>query len=165
MNTTRTSRLTRLALAAPIAVAAAFAGTTIAQADTPPPPQPLPAKYCGFPVILTTLRDNSEKPSTNPGPSTGNFIVQFIANGKSATFNVSGATQPSTISGTTGTQIFTGPSYNLFGTQSQINTGQPGIVYSTGRTVVTYDTTTGPNFVALSFSSTAPVTNVCALLS
>lgn len=168
MNTTRTTPLTRLALGVPIMVAAAFGVPATAQGDTPPPSKLMPGgTYCSFDVYRTTLTDHSAKPPNNPGPSTGNFVVQFTnpLNGKSATFNVSGATRPPTTSGTTTTVVFTGPSWFGFGPQSQVNTKQPGIVYSPGRTVVEFDNTTGPDFIALSFSPTAPVTDICALLS
>jgi hypothetical protein len=120
--------------------------------------------YCKFDVIQTTLKDNT-KPIENASGIrfTGNLVVQFAnpANGKSVTFNASGATKLST-SGDILTATFTGPSFIAMGPGGQSNTGQPGIVYSPGRTVVTVNTTTG---TVLTFSATAPVTNVCALLA
>jgi hypothetical protein len=158
----RVSRLTRLALAAPIAVTAAFAVAATAQATTDPTVIP-GARYCGFDVTQTILTDNTKTISNPSGDrTTGHFVVQFAANGKSQTFNVSGASEAPTVSGTTATQVFTGPSYFIIGPGGRANTGAPAISYSPGRTVVQSDTNT---HVVTSFSPTAPVTNICALLS
>jgi hypothetical protein len=158
------SRLTRLALAASIAVVGAFAVTGTAHADTA---TTLPGgTYCKFDVIQTTLKDNTKVIENASGiHSTGNFVVQWAnpANGKSVTRNVSGATKTS-ISGGILTATFTGPSFIDMGPGGQSNTGQPGIVYSPGRTVATVNLNL-PQPTVLTFSATAPVTNVCALLA
>ncbi len=160
----RVSRLTRLALAASIAVMGALAVTGTAHADTT---RTLPGgTYCKFDVTETTLKDHTKVIENASGiRSTGNFVVQFAANGKSVTYNVSGATKYSTSSSNILTATYTGPSFIGIGPGGQSNTGQPGIVYSPGRTVVTVDLNTKPQPTVLTFSATAPVTNVCALLA
>jgi hypothetical protein len=121
-------------------------------------------QFCKFDVIQQTLKDKTKIIDNASGiRSTGNFVVQWTnpANGKSVTRNVSGATQFSTSGGIL-TATFTGPSFIDMGPGGQSNTGQPGIVYSPGNTVVTVDLSTD---TVLTFSATAPVTNVCALLA
>lgn len=168
MNTERATRFTHLALGVPIVVAAAFGVPATAQADTPPSSsQPLPGGiFCAFEVTMTTLTDDRETKTLPNGDqlTTGHYVVQFAADGKSQTFNVSGARRTSVNStGTTETDVFTGPSYFLLGPKGQRNTGAPGISYAPGRTVVQVDLT-GPNAVVTSISHTAPVTDICELL-
>lgn len=161
----RVSHFTGLALAAPIAVTAVFGVAATAQAATAPTVIP-GARFCGFDVTQTTLTDNTKTISNPSGDrTTGHFVVQFAnpANGKSQTFNVSGASE-TTVSGTTGTQVFTGPSYFIIGPGGRANTGAPAISYSPGRTVVQFDLSQSPPVVT-NFSPTAPVTDICALLA
>ena len=131
------SRLTRLALAASIAVVGALAVTGTAHADTA---TTLPGgTYCKFDVIQTTLKDKTKVIENASGMhSTGNFVVQWAnpANGKSVTRNASGATRTS-ISGGILTATFTGPSFIDMGPGGQSNTGQPGIEGYSGRRDVT----------------------------
>lgn len=99
--------------------------------------------------------------------STGHFVVQFSnpANGKSRTFNASGATQFSR-SGDILTVTYTGPSFVGLGPTGQQLTGQPGLVFSPGHTVVTVDFSSKyPQPTVTSLSATAPITNICALLA
>jgi hypothetical protein len=161
----RIPRLTRLAMAASIAVMTVFGVATTAQANTDATVIIRPGgTFCEFDVTETILTDNTKTISNPSGDrSTGHFVVEFAANGKSQTFNVSGAVETS-VSGTTATQTFTGPSFFLIGLKGQANTGAPGISYSPGRTVVVYDISQSPAVVT-SFSPTAPVTNICALLA
>jgi hypothetical protein len=167
MNATRTARLARLAIAAPIAVTAMFGVSTTALADTSSTPFP-GDRYCGFDVTMTTLTDNSKEIINPSGDrTTGHVVVQFTntLTGASQTFNVSGASEAPVDNGNnTFTQVFTGPSWFAIGPQGRLNTGEPALLYSPGRTVVVYDTS-GPRPVVQSFSPTAPVTNICALLA
>lgn len=165
MNVKRTARLTRLTLGAPIAVVAVFGVPVTAQAATDPTVLP-GATFCGFDVTETVVTDNTKTISNPSGDrSTGHFVVQFAnpVNGQSQTFNVSGATQTS-VSGTTGTQVFTGPSFFIIGPRGRANTGAPAISYSPGHTVVQYDLSQSPPVVT-SFLPTAPVTDICGLLA
>jgi len=57
---------------------------------------------------------------------------------------------------------YTGPIFDTFETKESQHTGEPCIVYSTGCTVVTYDNTTGPDFVALSGHKSIDMTMVYA---
>jgi hypothetical protein len=155
------SRLTGLAIAASIAVVSAFVITGTAHADTTLPG----GTYCAFDVIETVITDNTKLIDNSSGTRfTGHFVVTFTANGKSKTFNASGATQLSVSDANILTVTYTGPSFVGIGTKGQQNTGQPGLVFSPGRTVVTVDLNQNPAVVT-SFSATAPVTNICALLA
>jgi len=174
----RATNFARLALTAAVAITGALTVTGNAQAE-PTKAQPVTITFpagvrCAFEVTMTTV-DNSAQTPKNPkllppeglGPTgqnfTGNFVVTFAnpANGKSQTFNVSGATHVST-NGNIETETHTGPYFLLLGPKSRAATGLPGIVVGTGRAVVVGDTSTR---VIQSFSSTVPVTDVCALLA
>jgi len=136
-----------------------FAATSSAHADTLPAPQ-----FCSFPVERTIVTDNTKR-ITNPGGDrkTGHLVVEFAnpANGKSVTYNVSGATQFSQ-SGNILTETFTGPSFLLMGPGGRANTGGPAISYLRGRTVLTVDLTLGR---VLTLETTAPNTDVCKVLA
>jgi len=138
---------------------------TGAQAATPTATIPA-ARFCGFDVTETIVTDNTKTISNPSGDrTTGHFVVTFAnpANGKSRTFNVSGATQ-TTVNGTTGTEVFTGPSFFIVGPGGRANTGLPAISVSPGRSVAVFDLSQSPP-VLTSFSATVPVTDVCALLA
>lgn len=157
-------RLTRLALAVPIAVTGMIGVAATAQADAPS--RVLPARaFCPFAVTETILTNNIN-PISNPSGDrfTGHFVVQFAANGKSQTFNASGAEQTS-VSGNTETDVYTGPSVFVIGPQGRANTKAPAISFAPGRTVVVADITDPDNATVTSFSPTVPVTDVCALLA
>lgn len=161
--TARVPRLTRIALTVVIAVTGALATTGTAQADTQTNTIPGP-RFCGFVVTETLVSDNAKTHTTPFGTvSTGHLVVTFTnpANGKSQTFNVSGATHD-TVSGNTVTEVFTGPFFLIAGPTSRANTGLPAISVGTGRAVLTADSSTR---IINSFSSTVPVTDVCALLA
>ena len=163
----RVSHLTRLALAAAIAVTGSFALAGNAQAATDPVTIP-GARFCGFDVTETVVTDKTKVTTTPRGDiATGHLVVTFAnpANGKSQTFNVSGATHRSTTNGIT-TEIFTGPFFLIAGPTSRGNNpGLPAISVGTGRAVVTGDAVTGIISSVNGFSSTVPVTNVCTLLA
>jgi hypothetical protein len=121
----RVPNLARLALAAAVSTTGAFVVAGDAQAATPRNAPvtttiTLPGdRFCGFDVTMTTVDKSAQTPKDpkllppeGMGPNghnfTGNEVVTFSANGKSQTFNVSGATHATT-NGNIETEIHTGP--------------------------------------------------------
>ena len=159
-----------------IAALAVVVPAGLAQAREPVPftPGTLPANRCGFAIYIAAVTNNEFQDVTilSDGTTitkiTGHLVVSFTndVTGKTIVRNVSGPTtethhfdKQGNLVG--GTFVGTGNNFNTFRPTSQTNTGEPGLVFSSGRFTLQFDS----NRVALSFSLSGTQVNGCALLS
>lgn len=150
------------------------AGLAQAREPVPFPPFTLNPNRCGFPIDIAAVTNNEfQDVTTLPDGTTitnitGNLVVSFTNDntGKTIVRNVSGPTtetdhfdnQGNLVGGTF---VGRGTNFNTFGPTSQANTGEPGLVFSSGKFTVQFDS----HHIALSFSLSGTQENGCALLS
>jgi hypothetical protein len=170
-------------LCAPVTAGAATAvplGST--PADSPwspnpssnilPNPNPLAAgQFCAFAVQVAIVTNKEvENTTTLPDGSTvikvkGNLVLSFqnLSTGKTIERNVSGPTT-TTISpdGSSGTETGGGNNWFTFGPDGQANTGEAGLIFTSGRFTATF--TTADN-TAHKFTLDGHQENGCTLLS
>lgn len=137
------------------------------------PPFDLPARYCGFPIHVEPITQNEYiiHDTTLPDGTeiqriTGNAVLRFtnLDTGKSIVENLSG---PSTVTiYPDGSQLLDTQGHNLFifGPLGQANTGEPGLVVTSGHAVVFYSAFMG-GLLGQSFTLSGTQENLCALLS
>lgn len=135
-----------------------------------PPSLDLPAlRICPFPIHVVVVSNNEHVihdtflvDGTEIQQITGWLVLSFTNTSTSKTIveNVSGP--QTSISAPDGSGSFEGLGTNwlAFGPRGQANTGEPGLVFTSGHVVVTFD---GP--VATSFSLDGTQVSGCALLS
>jgi hypothetical protein len=158
-------------LAVPLVVAATTAPTASA-ADRVPVDNGeifLPgAVFCGFDVDIEVV-ENHEFATTRTFADgttvtsvTGRFVESYtnLATGKSIVRDVSGPTTTTTHPDGTATFVGGGSNRLIFGPRGRANTGEPALVITTGRVVVTFDAN-----VATSLSLAGRQENVCATLA
>lgn len=130
----------------------------------------LPAGHnCAFMVTIAVVTNNElQNVATLPDGSTvtkitGNLVLSFKNDtaGKTTEKNVSGpTTQTVSPDGSSGTFQGEGPNWLAFGPHGQANTGEPGLVFTSGRVTMTFAKGT-----AQTFSLHGTQENGCALLS
>jgi hypothetical protein len=130
----------------------------------------LPANHnCVFPVDIAVVTNSEfQDVTTLPGGTTvtkitGNLVLSFKndTTGKTIEKNVSGPTTETTSpDGSSGTFRGEGPNWLAFGPHGQVNTGEPGLVFTSGLVTVT-----SANGTAQTFSLNGTQANGCALLS
>ena len=118
---------------------------------------------------MTTLADGTT--ITN---ITGNLVESFKndSTGYTIVHNVSGPTkttihpaQPLAVNGT-GTEVGGGNNMWIFGPRSHANTGEPGLVFTSGRAVfMDFEVLPSGTRIATSFSLSGNQDNVCSLLA
>ena len=123
------------------------------------------AAFCGFDVDINPVEDNEFATITTLADATtitnvsGRFVESYtnLATGKTITRNVSGPT--TTTQRPDGTATFVGAGNNrlIFGPRGRANTGEPALVITTGRVIVTFD-----GNVATSFALAGRQENLCA---
>jgi hypothetical protein len=127
----------------------------------------LPANRCGFPILIAAVTNNEYQDVTTLADGTtiqkvtGNLVVSFTnaVTGKTIVRNVSGPYTQTTHPDGTGMQVAEGRNFWTFGPISQGNTGEPGLVFTTGRVVLEFADGAGT-----SFSVSGTQVNGCALL-
>jgi hypothetical protein len=145
------------------------AGLAQAREPVPFPSGTLNPNRCGFPIDIAAVTNNEFQDvtilpdGTTITKITGHLVVSFKndVTGKTIVRNVSGPTTETDHPDGTGTFVGTGNNFNTFGPTSQANTGEPGLVFSSGRFTLQFDS----NHVALSFSLSGTQVNGCTLLS
>ena len=130
----------------------------------------LPAgRNCVFAVDIAVVTNNEFQDVTTLADGTtvtkitGNLVLSFKndTTGKTIEKNVSGPTTTTTSpDGSSGTFQGDGPNWLAFGPHGQMNTGEPGLVFTSGRVTVTFASGTAQR---LSLNGTQE--NGCALLS
>ena len=153
-----------------IAALAALVPAGPAQAREPVPflPGTLPANRCGFPVDIVALTNNEYQEVTTLADGTtitritGRLVVSYTnaITGNTIVRNVSGPTTETDHPDGTATFVGQGNNVWTFGPVSQGNTGEPGLVFTSGRAVI--DVAGG---FATSFSISGRQINGCALLA
>jgi hypothetical protein len=142
-----------------------------AQADRTPvtfTPFTLRANRCGFPIDIVAVTNNEFQSMTTLADGTtvtkitGNLVLSFTntVTGKSIVRNVSGPTTETDRPDGTGTFVGLGPNWFAFGPVSQANTGEPGLVFTSG--LVTLQIGGG---AITSFSLSGTQENGCTLLA
>jgi hypothetical protein len=155
-----------------IATAVAVLGPAgSAQADRTPvtiTPFTLPASLCGFPIDVGVVTNNEYQDVTTLADGTtitnitGNLVLSFTneVTGKSIVRNVSGPTTETDHPDGSETFVGEGPNWFGFGPLSQANTGEPGLVFTSGRATLQIS-----DNVVQTFSLSGTQINGCALLS
>ena len=153
-----------------LAASLIISGIPTAQADSardPVPYGPFTINTCGFPIdvkvvtnkeyqTVTTLADG-----TTVTKITGNLVLSFTnSTGFTITRELSGPTTSTNHTDKSGTFVGGGNNFFTFGPTSQGNTGEPGLVFTSGLVVVDYN----GNF-ATSFSLHGMQVNGCDLLN
>ena len=132
-------------------------------------PGTLPANRCGFPVDIGIISDNEYQDVTTLADGTtitkitGHLVESFTNHNdtsKTIIRNVSGPTTTTVHPDGTATEVGGGNNWWGFGPFSQMNTGEPGLVFTTGRIVIEIDN----QGHATSFSLSGTQENGCALL-
>lgn len=163
-------RCTRLAsILATITVLATII-PAFAQARVPVGNQPrtLPPSLCGFAVHIGIVSDNEYQDVTTLADGTtitditGNLVESFtnVDTGKTIIRNVSGPTTTTSHPDGSGTEVGRGNNWWGFGPHSQANTGEPGLVFTSGRVVLQF-----AGGAVTGFSLSGKQENGCALLS
>jgi hypothetical protein len=168
----RLPALLTAALAAVAATAATAPTASAAPADRVPVNNGeifLPAAaFCGFDVYINPVEDNEFATTTTLADGTtvtsvtGRFVESYtnLATGKTIIRNVSGPTTTTQRPNGTATFVGAGDNRLIFGPRGRANTGEPALVTTSGRVVVTF---TGN--VATSFSLAGTQENLCATLA
>jgi hypothetical protein len=151
---------------------AAIIPAGLAQADTTRRPVPdvtrtLPANRCGFAVDIATVTNNEFQDVTTLADGTtitnitGTLVLSFKNDDTGYTIvrNVSGPTSETDYPDGSATFVGGGLNWFGFGPVSQGNTGEPGLVFTTG--LVTLHIADG---AVQSFSLSGTQVNGCALL-
>ena len=124
---------------------------------------------CTFPVGIAVVTNNEYQDVTTLADGTtvqkitGNLVLSFTNENTQKTIekNVSGPTTRTTSpDGSSGTFQGEGPNWLAFGPHGQANTGEPGLVFTSGLVTVTSASGT-----AQTFSLNGHQDNGCALLS
>jgi hypothetical protein len=129
---------------------------------------PLPTNRCGFPIDVEVVSNNEFEDVTTLADGTtvtkitGTLVLRFTnaSTGSTIVRNVSGPSTEIDHPDGTGTFIGEGLSWFAFGPVSQGNTGEPGLVFTSGLVVLQIDS----GFVT-SFSLAGTQVNGCALLA
>jgi hypothetical protein len=146
--------------------------TPIPNSGVLPNPNPLTAgRFCAFAVEVAVVTNKEVESTTSlPDGSTvirvkGNLVLSFqnLSTGKTIQRNVSGPTT-TTISpdGKSGTETGGGNNWFTFGPNGQKNTGEPGLIFTSGNFAATF--TTADN-TAHTFTLNGTQENGCTLLS
>jgi hypothetical protein len=130
-------------------------------------PFTLPANRCGFPIHIEAVADNEFQDVTTLADGTtitnirGLLMLSFTNtnNGVTIVRNVSGPTTETDHPDGTGTFIGRGNNWFGFGPVSQGNTGEPGLVFTSGRVELQI----AGGFIT-SFALSGTQTNGCDLL-
>jgi hypothetical protein len=149
-------------------VALVLAAPAQAREPVPFPPGTLPANRCGFPVDIVAITNNEYQEVTMLADGTtitritGRLVVSYTndVTGTTIVRNVSGPTTETDHSDGTSTFVGRGNNVWTFGPVSQANTGEPGLVFTSGLAVV--DVAGG---FATGFSISGNQINGCALLA
>ena len=136
--------------------------------------------FCPFDVDIGVVSNNEYKDVTTLADGTtitnitGNLVESFKndSTGYTIVHNVSGPTtttihpaQPPAVNGT-GTEVGRGNNMWIFGPRSQANTGEPGLVFTSGRAVfMDFEVLPSGTRIATSFSLSGNQDNVCSLLA
>jgi hypothetical protein len=154
------------------AVVAVVAPAGLARARTPVviTPFTLPGSRCGFPVDVGVVKNNETQDVTTLADGTtitnirGNLVLSFTNDDTGYTIvrNVSGPTTETDRPDGTGTLVARGNNWFGFGPTSQANTGEPGLVFTSGRATLQIDLVHG---VVTGFSLSGKQVDGCALLS
>jgi hypothetical protein len=134
----------------------------------PFPPGTYPKQVCGFPVDVAAITNNEYQDvstladGTTITRVTGNLVVSWKNDitGKTIVGEFSGPTITTVHPDGTGTAVGGGLNFWTFGPVSQMNTGEPGIVFTGGRAVIDFD-----GVFATSFSLSGNQVDGCALLA
>jgi hypothetical protein len=164
-----------LPAAAEAATAAPLARTPVTDplhSGSPNGPIMLPATRCAFPVDIAVVTNNEFQDVTTLADGTtvtkitGNLVLSFKndTTGKTIVKNVSGPTTTTTNPDDSSTFQGGGPNWLTFGPIGQANTGEPGLVFTSGLVTVTSKIVNGLR-TAQSFSLNGHQDNGCALLS
>jgi len=154
-----------------VTVLAAVGPAGPAQAREPVPFEPgtYPAGHnCDFPVSVYALTNKRYQDVTTLADGTtitrqtGALVVSWTntITGKTIVTNVSGPQTETDNPDGTGTFVGEGNNFLTFGPRSQANTGEPGIVFTSGRAVLEFAAGAGT-----SFSVSGTQVNGCALLA
>ena len=128
----------------------------------------LPINRCGFLVDVAVVTNNEFQDVTTLADGTtvqkitGNLVLSFKndTTGKTIEKNVSGPTTTTNHPDGSGTFQGQGPNWLSFGPNGQANTGEPGLVFTSGLVTVMF-----ANGTAQSFSLNGTPENGCTLLS
>ncbi len=134
----------RILLAITVLAAVAPAGAAQAREPVPFEPFTLPANRCGFPIDVGVVANNEYQDVTTLADGTtitritGRLVLSFTNDdtGFSIVRNVSGPTTEIDHPDGTVTFIAEGENWFGFGPISQRNTGEPGLVFTSGRVVL-----------------------------
>ena len=145
-----------------------LAGPAQAREPVPFTPGTYPAQVCGFPVDVAAIANNEYQDVTTLADGTtitrvtGNLVVSWKNDitGKTIVRELSGPTTTTVHPDGTGTAVGGGLNFWTFGPVSQMNTGEPGIVFTSGRAVIGFS-----GIFAESFSLSGTQVNACALLA
>jgi hypothetical protein len=173
-------RARALTLASAIAAVAVIAMSGVAQAAWQPVTDPLGSgtpngsitlnpNRCGFPVEISVVTNRErQNVTTLPDKTTiteirGSLVLRFTntATGTTIVRNVSGPTTETDYASGVGTFVGRGNNWFGFGPTGQGNTGEPGLVFTSGLVTVQLDNI---NHVATGFSLSGTQDNGCALL-
>src|SRR5262249_54313146 len=133
-----------LLLAVTVLAAVAPAGAPQAHEPVPFEPFTLPANRCGFPVDVGVVSNNEHQAVTTLADGTivtrirGKLVLSFTnaETGFTIVRNVSGPTTAIDHPDGTATVVGEGNNWFGFGPRSQANTGEPGLVFTSGLIVL-----------------------------
>src|SRR5690242_933181 len=134
--------ITALAALVPAGAAQAREPVPWATADMP---ATYPARFCGFPVDVWAITNNEYQDVTTLADGTtitkvtGNLVLGWRndVTGKTIVRHLNGPSTETDYPDGSRTVVEEGHNFTGFGPVSQMNTGEPGIVFTTGRFVVT----------------------------
>jgi hypothetical protein len=154
-------RVGAVALLAAMAALAASATSASAQSEWTPVTDPLgsgtpngsitlPAGNCGFPVQIAVVANREREKVTPIGPPSpagttltqirGKLVLSFTNTNRAKTIvrDESGPTDTYAYPTGTGIETATGENWWGFGPRSQANTGEPGLVFTSGPVVLSF---------------------------
>ena len=175
-----------------ITALATLVPASAAQADLTPVTDPLQSGspngsitlpspvFCPFDVDIGVVSNNEYQDVTTLADGTtitkitGNLVESFKndSTGYTIVHNISGPTtttmhpaQPPAVNGT-GTEVGRGNNMWIFGPRSQANTGEPGLVFTSGRAIfMDFELLPTGTRIATSFSLSGNQDNVCSMLA
>jgi len=158
----------RILLAITVLAAVAPAGAAQAREPVTVTPFTLPANRCGFPVDIEVVSNNEYQDVTTLADGTtitritGRLVLSFTntVTGFTIVRNVSGPSTEFDHPDGSGTFVGEGLTYFGFGPISQGNTGEPGLVFTSGLVVLQFG-----GGVVTSFSLAGEQVNGCDLLA
>jgi hypothetical protein len=126
--------------------ASSTAGAALDKTQVPDTSLSLPPSVCGFQVDIATVSNNEYQTVTTLTDGTvitrirGELRLSFTNHdtGKSIVRNVSGPTDETDFPDGSGTKVGEGLNWWGFGPHSQANTGEPGLVITSGKVVLTF---------------------------